>query len=259
VTDRVLVGQHSIAYRRAGSGPPLVLLHGFLCDSRVWRPQLEDLADDFDVIAWDAPGAGDSTDPPSTFTMADWVACLVGFLDAIGVGRAHVVGLSWGGILAQELFRWRPDRIDRLVLADTYAGWKGSMPEEVCAARLERCEADALLPGDELAPSWAPEMFTPGVPADLRAELSAIFAEFHPHGFRLMAKTSADTDTTDVLPSIQALLLWGAEDRRSPLAVAERIHAISPLSKLVVIPAAGHVSNMERPDTFNAAVRRYLL
>jgi pimeloyl-ACP methyl ester carboxylesterase len=258
VTDRVQVGQHSIAYRRAGSGAPLLLLHGFLCDSRVWRTQLDGLADDFDVIAWDAPGAGASSDPPPAFTIADWVACLIGFVDAIGVGRAHVVGLSWGGILAQELFRWRPDRIDRLVLADTYAGWKGSMPPETCAARLERCEADSLLPASELVPRWVPEMFSPGAPAELHGELSAVFADFRPHGFRLMAKTSADTDTRAVLPAIEALLLWGAEDRRSPLAIAEQMHAASPRSELVVIPGAGHVSNMERPAEFNAAVRRFL-
>jgi pimeloyl-ACP methyl ester carboxylesterase len=258
VTDRVQVGQHSIAFRRAGSGAPLVLLHGFLSDSRCWRTQLEDLADAFDVIAWDAPGAGASSDPPAAFTTADWVACLVGFLDAIGVGRAHLVGLSWGGILAQELYRWRPDRIDRLVLADTYAGWKGSLPAAVCAARLERCEADSFLPPAELVPRWVPEMFGPAAPGDVVAEMSAIFADFHPHGFRLMAKSSCDTDTSDVLPALAALLLWGAEDRRSPLAIAERMHAASPRSELVVIPQAGHVSNMERPDAFNAALRRYL-
>ena len=191
--------------------------------------------------------------------MADWVACLIGFLDAIGVGRAHVVGLSWGGILAQELARWRPDRIDRLVLADTYAGWKGSLPADVCAARLERCEADSFLSPGELVPRWVPEMFTPTAPPALLAELSAIFADFHPHGFRLMAKTSCDTDTTAVLPSIEALLLWGEDDRRSPLAIAGGMHARSPRSELVVIPGAGHVSNMERPDAFNAELRRFLL
>jgi pimeloyl-ACP methyl ester carboxylesterase len=259
VTDRVQVGQHSIAYRRAGSGPPLVLLHGFLCDSRVWRTQLEGLAGDFDVIAWDAPGAGRSSDPPPAFTMTDWVACLIGFLDAIGVGRAHVVGLSWGGILAQELFRWRAARIDRLVLADTYAGWKGSLPADACAARLERCETDSFLPPDQFVPRWSPEMFSPAVPPETVGELSTIFADFHPHGFRLMAKASAETDTTTVLPAIEALLLWGAEDRRSPLAIAEQMHAASPRSELVVIPGAGHASNMERPDAFNEAVRRHLL
>jgi pimeloyl-ACP methyl ester carboxylesterase len=259
VTGRVQVGEHSIAYRRAGSGPPLVLLHGFLCDSRVWRTQLDGLADAFDVIAWDAPGAGASSDPPPAFTTADWVACLTGFLDAIGVGRAHVVGLSWGGILAQELYRWRPDRIDRLVLAGTYAGWRGSLPADACEARLERCELDSLLPADELCRRWVPEMFSPAASPELLAEMSAIFAEFHPHAFRLMAKSS-DADTTEVLMRIAlpTLLLWGAQDRRSPPANAHHMRAVLPAAELTIIQDAGHVSNMERPEAFNAAVRAFL-
>lgn len=87
----------SVAYERAGSGPVLVLLHGFLFDSRAWRPQLESLSDNFTVIAWDAPGAGQSSDPPETFEIGDWADCVAGLLDTVGVQRAHVLGLSWGG------------------------------------------------------------------------------------------------------------------------------------------------------------------
>src|SRR5438067_8212250 len=93
------IAGHSILYRSAGSGPPLVLLHGFLCDSRVWRRQLAELADEFDVVAWDAPGAGLSPDPPAGFGLDDWAICLARFLEALGLGPAHIVGLSWGGLL----------------------------------------------------------------------------------------------------------------------------------------------------------------
>jgi len=85
---------HAIAYRCAGQGPPLVLLHGFTLDSRIWRRQLEDLSDQFMVVAWDAPGAGASSDPPNPFTMADWAHCLAGFLDVMGIERAHILGMS---------------------------------------------------------------------------------------------------------------------------------------------------------------------
>ena len=79
---RAEVGGHSVAYRQAGEGPALVLLHGFLCDSRVWERQLMDLSDQLTVVAWDAPGAGSSSDPPDPFTMTDWGHCLAEFLDA---------------------------------------------------------------------------------------------------------------------------------------------------------------------------------
>src|SRR6185436_4948861 len=103
--ERALAKDLSIAYQRAGSGPALVLLHGFSLDSRSWRPQVEGLSDSFTVIAWDAPGAGQSQDPPDSFGIDDWVDTLAGFLDRTAVGEAHVVGLSWGGLLTQEFYR----------------------------------------------------------------------------------------------------------------------------------------------------------
>lgn len=90
---RIDVGEHTIAYRSTGRGPALGLLHGFLCDSRVWQGELETLSDQFKVVAWDAPGAGESRDPPDPFTITDWAAALAAFLDAIGIERAHILGL----------------------------------------------------------------------------------------------------------------------------------------------------------------------
>jgi pimeloyl-ACP methyl ester carboxylesterase len=119
---RAKVNGLSVAYERAGEGPALVLLQD---DSRVWRPQLESLSAQFTVIAWDAPGAGQSSDPPETFGLGDWADCLAGLLDVVGIQRAHILGLSWGGVIAQEFYRRHSARVLSLVLADTYAGWKG--------------------------------------------------------------------------------------------------------------------------------------
>ena len=200
---RAEVNGLSVAYRYAGEGPPLVLLHGFLCDSRCWRPQLAGLSDTFRLIAWDAPGAGSSSDPPDTFTTTDWAQCLAGFLDLLVIEAAQILGLSWGGILAQEFYRSYPDRVLSLVLCDTYAGWKGSLPESAYKKRLERCYLESSLPREEFVPRWVPEFFTEGAPHDLKEAMSAVVSEFHPLGFRLMAKSSADTDTTDLLPNIE--------------------------------------------------------
>lgn len=250
-----------IAYRQAGQGPPLVLLHGFLCDSRCWRQQLASLSDAFTVIAWDAPGAGASSDPPDSFTIADWSRCLAAFLDRLEIERACLVGLSCGGLLAQDFYRRHPSRVARLVLAATYAGWKGSLPEDVCRARLARCEGDASLAPDAFTPQWVPEMFTERASGGLLEELSAIIAGFHPLGFRLMARSLADTETRAILPTIAAptLLLWGDDDRRSPLGIAEQMQGAIRGAELAVIANAGHLSNMEQPDVFNAHVRRFCL
>jgi pimeloyl-ACP methyl ester carboxylesterase len=212
-------------------------------------------------VAWDAPGAGSSSEPFETFTTADYARCLAGFLDALGITRAHVVGLSWGGILAQEFYRLYPDRLRCLVLADTYAGWKGSLPEPVCRDRLETCLRDSMGPPSALVTKLLPGMFTDGVSEDVRAELTAIMSDFHPVGFRVMARSSAEMDTRALLPTIDVptLVLWGADDRRSSMAVAEQLRSTIPRAELAIITGAGHVSNMEQPEAFNAHVRRFCL
>jgi pimeloyl-ACP methyl ester carboxylesterase len=88
--DQIELEGLRIAYEQAGAGPPLLLLHGFVGDSRDWRRQLEDLSDEFTVVAWDAPGCGRSSDPPETFRMPQYADCLAGFVDALALGRPHV-------------------------------------------------------------------------------------------------------------------------------------------------------------------------
>src|SRR5436309_1048324 len=119
-----------IAYQRAGSGPALVLLHGFLQDSRAWRPQIEDLSRDFDVIAWDTPGCGQSSDPDEYFSMSEYAGCLAALLSSIGTSSAHLLGISWGGTMALEFYRQRSATVLSLILVDTYAGWTGSLGKE---------------------------------------------------------------------------------------------------------------------------------
>jgi pimeloyl-ACP methyl ester carboxylesterase len=251
----------SVAYERTGNGPALLLLHGFTHDSRVWRPQLESLPDQFTVIAWDAPGGGNSSDPPETFGIGDWADCLEGLLEAAGVHVAHILGLSWGGLLAQEFYRRHPARVRSLVLADTYAGWKGSLPVPIPEERLAACLRDASLPPSEFVLRYLPGMFSESPTHEVREELAGIMSDFHPVGFRLMATALAHADTRDLLPTIRVptLLIWGDADARSPIAVAHQFHNAVPGARLAIIPGAGHVSNLEAPAHFNAEVRDFCL
>src|SRR5436190_24119095 len=91
--ERVEVGGLRIAYRRLGSGPVVVLLHGGLSDGREWQAQLDQLSDEFTAVAWDAPGCGGSSDPPPEFGLTDYAVCLASFIVRLGLGRPHVVGL----------------------------------------------------------------------------------------------------------------------------------------------------------------------
>lgn len=236
-----------------------MLLHGAIADARVWRRQMEELSDEFTVVAWDAPGAGRSSDPPEPFGMAEWADALAGFLGALELGPAHVLGLSWGGSLALELFSRHPEAAASLILADTYAGWKGSLPAAECAERLDMALHTSTMPPDELVSRWLPELLSGAASPELAHELASIMSDFHPVGLRLMAHAMADADLRNVLPKIQVptLLLWGDHDERSPLSIAEGMRAAIPDAKLAVIPGAGHDSNIEQPIRFSAEVRDF--
>jgi len=196
----VRTGGLEIAYERVGEGPPLAFVHGAGEDGRVWQPQLAALADEFTVVAWDEPGAGRSSDVPADFGLTEYANCLAALIEAVELGPAHVAGISWGGTVVLELYRRHPELVATLILADTYAGWKGS--------------------------------------------LSAVMAE---------------ADQRDLLPriAVPTLLIWGEQDVRSPLSVARQFERAIPDTHLVVIPRAGDVSNLERPEQFNAAVRQF--
>jgi len=259
--DLIEVEGLRIAYERVGQGPPLVLLHGYVGDGRsTWRRQIDELSDELTVVAWDAPGMGRSSDPPESFRLPDYADCLAGFVDALGLGRTHVAGLSFGGGLALELYRRHPTIPASLVLAGAYAGWAGSLPPEVVEERLRQVLQLADLPPDRFVRAVIPTMFSASASAEIVGGFAANVSELHPSGLRAMARSFAEADLRDVLPHIDVptLLLYGDEDVRAPLSVAEDLLAAIPTSKLVVLPGVGHVSSVEAADRFNAEVRRFL-
>jgi pimeloyl-ACP methyl ester carboxylesterase len=250
----------SIAYERAGDGPPLVLLHGYVGDGlATWRHQIEHLSTDFTVVAWDAPGAGKSADPPETFGIAGYAECLAQFIEGLGLGPSHVMGLSFGGALALAFQRLHPELVRSLVLASAYAGWRGSLPADVAEARLTQALQLSTRSGQEFVDTLLPTMFAlPIPPEDLEAFRTAM-KEFHPSGFRAMARASVE-DLSDVLPGvgIPTLLVYGANDPRAPLTIAQHLHGAIGGSQLVVLEGAGHVCNIELPQQFNAVVGDFL-
>ena len=164
----------SIAYRKEGNGPALVLLHGFTQDSRIWNEQVGFLSKYFTVIAWDAPGAGQSADPPDSFNITNWADCLAGVLDSAHINQAHILGLSWGSLLAQEFYHRYPERVLSLILAGGYAGWAGSLSDSIAKMRLAACIHDSELPPAEFVPKYLPGMFSESVRHETRETLSKI-------------------------------------------------------------------------------------
>ena len=247
-----------IAYERVGEGPPLVLVHGAAEDGRVWQPQLAALADEFTVVGWDEPGAGRSSDVPADFGLADYAHCLAALIEALALGPAHVAGLSWGGTVVQELYRHHPGLVATLILADTYAGWKGSLPAEEVRARVAGAVEMLAVPAEEFDPTL-PGLFAGDPPAEFVPLLKEIAAAVRPESLRTQLFVMAETDQRDLLPhiAVPTLLIWGELDARSPLSVARQFEKAIPDTQLVVIPGCGHVSNLEQPGQFNEAVREF--
>lgn len=259
----VLLGDLRIAYAEAGYGPPLVLLHGGMDDSRSWRRQMDALSDEFTVLAWDAPGCGRSSDVSQSWRMPNYADALAAWLVALGVERPHILGLSWGSSVALEFYRRHSHVPASLILAGAYARWAGSLPPEEVASRLESVLAATDLPREQLL-TGLPGVLSSAAPAELVDELSAIWADnagrSHPGGYRAMAHAMAESDLRDVLPGIhlRTLLVYGELDQRAPLQVANDLHQRIPRAKLVVIPGVGHLANVEAPDEFNAQVRLFI-
>ena len=247
-----------IAYERVGEGPPLVLVHGGTVDSRMWQPQLAALADEFTVVAWDEPGVGRSSDVPAGFGLADYARCLAALIDALELGPAHVAGLSWGGTVVLELYRRHAELVVTMILVDTYAGWKGSLPAEEVRARVELYRRVVAAPAGEFDPT-PPGLFAGAPPAEFVPLLEAMAAEVRRESMNTALSAMAEADQRDLLPriAVPTLLIWGERDARSPLSVARQFEQAIPAAKLVVIPGAGHVSNLEQPEPFNDAVREF--
>ena len=259
--DHIEVDGLQIAYERAGSGPPLMLVHGFVGDARsTWSHQLDELSDEFTVVAWDNPGAGRSSPPPDRFRLPDYADCLAGFLRALGLDRPHLVGLSFGGGVLLELFRRHPSIPRTLVLASAYAGWAGSLDPDEVDERLRQCLRLADLPPEQFTAGLLPSMFSESAPAEVVARYGASVGAVSPDGFRVMSRASAEADLRDVLADVDVpvLLLYGDQDVRAPMKVAEALHSSIPGSRLVVMPGVGHVSCVESPERFSAEVRHFL-
>jgi pimeloyl-ACP methyl ester carboxylesterase len=247
VPDCAVTGGN-IHYETAGAGAPLVLLHGIGSNSRSWHRQLAELSRDFNVIAWDAPGYGRSSDPQGKPSMAYYARCLGALLDEIGLDRIHLLGHSAGGVVAQEFYRLYPERVSKLILADTtFIGSRDKLEE--------RLRMIHTMTPHELALERAPKLLSPSAPEELLEEAISIMSEVRPAGYEFAAVALAGCDTREVLRNLRvpARLIWGAEDQITPMW-----REVPDGARLAVIPFAGHLCYAEQPELFNTIVRGFL-
>lgn len=239
---------------RGSGGVPLVFLHGVGSDKSVWRPQLEHFGESRRTLAFDYPGYGESAFVPDA-TRDDFAAAIIAGMDALAIERAHVCGLSLGGVVAIAMHAIAPDRCASLILADTFAVHpEGSALYERSVAAshnlgmrgLAEARVDALL----AAP------IDPGV----RAEVIETMSRIDPEAYALGAAAVWLADQCDRAAAIACptLILCGTEDRITPPALSEELKQHIPHAALVEIAGAGHLSNLERPAIFNRVMAAFL-
>jgi pimeloyl-ACP methyl ester carboxylesterase len=258
--ERVQTRIGTVAYRRAGAGAPLVLLHGGMSDGRSWTPQLESLAREYDVVAWDAPGCGGSDDPTAGLRLADYADAVTALVRALGLGPVHLAGHSFGAGLAIDVYGRHRQLVRSLVLSGAYAGWRGSLPPAEIEDRLNRALAELDRPPAEWVDSYLAEFFGRSVSPETVEAARTMMLDIRPAGVLPMLTAFAHADLRAVLPTIAVptLLIYGAEDVRAPREVAEALHVQIPGSQLILVPAAGHDVNLASPQEYDTAVRAFL-
>jgi pimeloyl-ACP methyl ester carboxylesterase len=251
-----------LAFDIAGNGEHVLLLHGVGGNRRNWAPQLPAFAHHFRVIAWDARGYGDSDDYEGDLSITDYSDDVVRLLDHLGADSAHLVGLSMGGNVAMQCALDHPARVRSLILCDTDRGMQHISHEE----RLEflRLRRDPLLAGESLrkiAPELVDSLTGPHASPEAREALHDSLLRLHKEMYVKSVEATVNFDVTASVHRIvcPTLVVVGEMDRLTPVSEARAIcHEIRG-SRLVVIPRAGHISNIEQPQVFNRETLGFLL
>ena len=239
-----------IYYEVHGSGPALLLTHGYSSTSAMWQGQIEALSRHHRLVLWDMRGHGQSDypDDPNAYNEALTVADMAALLDEVGAGSAIVGGLSLGGYMSLAFYRAHPDRVRALLIIDTGPGFRKDDAREAWNKRAHETGDRFEREGLAVLKSASPE----------RSRVSHRDASGLAHAARGML-TQRDARVIESLPDIKvpALVVVGADDTPF-LAASDYMAAKIPGAKKVVIPAAGHAVNIDQPQAFIDAVLPFL-
>jgi pimeloyl-ACP methyl ester carboxylesterase len=239
-----------IHYEVYGSGPPLLLTHGYSSTSAMWEGQIKALSKHHKLVLWDMRGHGrsDYPDDPAAYSEALTVGDMAALLDEIGADSAIVGGLSLGGYMSLAFYRAHPKRVRALLIIDTGPGFKKDEAREAWNKRAhdtaDRFEREGL----DMLKSLSRE----------RSMVSHRDASGLARAARGML-TQRDARVIESLPDVRvpSLVIVGAQDTPF-LAASDYMAAKIPGAKKVVIPAAGHAANIDQPQAFADALLPFL-
>jgi 3-oxoadipate enol-lactonase len=253
-----------LAYDRhddGAAGPVVVFLHAFPLNRAMWEPQLEDLGGVYDVIMPDLRGFGASDVTEGVLSMDGFADDLHAFVESLELAPITLVGISMGGYVALSYAKKYPDELRALVLVDTRSSADG---EDARAGRYEMIEEVAANGPAAIAEQMLPKLLSerattdnPTLVVDVRRMIETTAAGSIAGALAGMAERE---DSTAVLPtiSVPTLVIVGENDVVTPPEAAREMASAIPSARLEVLEGAGHLSNLERPDAFNAVLREFL-
>ncbi len=258
---RIRVRGIEMAYDDVGSGPPVVLLHGYPFNRSMWREQVESLSPSYRVITPDLRGLGETTVTAGPATMDEMAEDVAALMDKLDVKGAVLGGLSMGGYVTLAFYRHFPRRVRALILADTRPQ---ADTDEGRRSREEQANKVLKEGMESIADGFLQKVLAPAT-LTARPEIVARVREMitgtKPQGAaNALGGMAARRDHTDFLPNIDApaLIIVGSEDQLTPPKDSELMRREIPGARLKIIDGAAHLSNLERPAEFNRALTEFL-
>ncbi|MGY0022779.1 alpha/beta fold hydrolase [Streptomyces sp. YJ-C3] len=240
------------------AGPLLLCLHGIGSSSAAFAPQLDALSEHCRVIAWDAPGYAKSADPDGPLDLDGFADAAAGVIRAHG-SSAHVLGVSWGGVIAVRLATRHPDLVDSLILADSSAG---SGTDEARAAGMRARAAElATLGARAFAKRRGPRLVSDRAPAELverAVDTMAGAVRLPGYGYAAEAMAAADLRPELSRVTAPALVVCGDRDTVTGVEASQVLAGGLHKTAYVIVKDAGHLANQEQPERFNAWVLSHL-
>lgn len=253
-----------LAYREAGpkDGPALVCLHGIGSNSTGFRYQLSALADTLRVIAWDAPGYGESSDLPMHAPSAkDYADALQALLDLLHVDQCHIAGSSLGAIIAAAFAATRPSRVKSLVLLAPATGHRRLAAAERESLLASRLDDLAKFGREGLAARRASALFSKAASNEMLAVAMEVVAAINPSGYERAARMLSNADIFEDLERIDAptLILVGSNDIVTPAQTCARpIHGAMRNARIIELQGPGHLIKIEAAAQVNSILRNTL-
>ncbi len=248
-----------VHYEITGQGPWLTLSHSLATTLDMWQPQLQRLGEHFTLLRYDTRGHGGTSAPTAPYTLAQLADDAHALLQHLGVLRTHWLGLSMGGMIGQTLALRHPQVLHRVVLADT----TGQVPPagaQMWADRVRTARSEGLQALVQPTLSrWFTDAYRAAQP-ELMARIGGMISRTPVEGYAGCCAAIASTDTLAALQQLglPALVIVGEQDQATPPAAAQALAQHWPGARLLVLPGAAHLANIEQAEAFNDAVLGFL-